>query len=139
LDGSRIKELRADGLTVERELFLRKGFWAEGEVRLLGATVGGNFECDGGRFGGVLFADGARIQDGVFLRKGFKAEGGVRLLGATIGLGLDCHAAVFANTISNTVVLICDGATVGGSIELTKGFEAGGGKSVSEIQQSAAT
>jgi hypothetical protein len=42
LDGSWTRAIAADGLKLEGNIFLRNGFHAEGEVRLLGATVGGD-------------------------------------------------------------------------------------------------
>src|SRR5439155_573020 len=76
-------------LKVQESVYLRDGFKAEGEVRLLGATIGGDLVCDGAQFsnpnGDALSADGVQIKGSAFLRNGFKAEGEVRLFGATIG------------------------------------------------------
>ncbi len=46
LEGSWTGAIAADGLKLEGDLFLRNGFHAEGEVRLLGATIGGNLDAD---------------------------------------------------------------------------------------------
>ena len=45
LEGSWTGAIAADGLKLEGSLFLRNGFHAEGEVRLLGATIGGNLDA----------------------------------------------------------------------------------------------
>ena len=50
LNGSRTGPIVGDGLTVKGGLFLRTGFIAQGEVRLLGARIGGNLDCSGGSF-----------------------------------------------------------------------------------------
>ena len=89
LDGSHIRALAADRLKTASSLFLRGGFTAKGEVRLLGADIGGNLECGGGTFenpgGNALIAHRLKTAGGVFLRGRFTARGEVRLLGAEIG------------------------------------------------------
>src|SRR5438093_725141 len=89
LAGSHMKGgLNASHARIEGSVFFGEGFDAEGGVNLLGATIGGDLDCEGARFsnanGIALFADGAKIGGSVFLRNGFKADGGVRLLSATI-------------------------------------------------------
>ncbi|MEL6476468.1 MAG: hypothetical protein AAFR17_04000, partial [Pseudomonadota bacterium] len=82
LDGSRISgvdnsgSLNADRLTAKGGVFLRNGFEAQGTVRLLGADLGGNLDCEAGRFaaeGVALNADGLTAKGGVYLRNGFEA------------------------------------------------------------------
>lgn len=84
------RALSADGIVVKGSVFLKKvlravGFYAEGEVRLLDAQVGGSLECEGGTFvnpekksthGGVLERSGnaltverAKIKGDVMLCK----------------------------------------------------------------------
>ena len=83
-------------------------FHATGEVRLLGAKIGGQLDCSGGIFenanGHALHADSAlhalnadsAIIDGpVFLGDGFHATGQVRLAGAKIGGPLNCSGGTF--------------------------------------------
>src|SRR3984957_19836720 len=48
--GSRVKALGADGLNSEGSVYLGNGFKAEGEVRLLGAKIGGTLECTNASF-----------------------------------------------------------------------------------------
>ena len=80
--------LTADGIQVGRCIFLRGAQAAR--VRLLGARIGGNFECQGAQLsltlGGaqphapdhvVLGLDGARIEGNVILSEGFGASGPV--------------------------------------------------------------
>jgi len=92
LQGMHTGPIKADGLQAGR-VFLRDGFKARGEVRLLGATIGGNLDCNRGHFinpdGRALGADGLNVDGYVFFCNGFKADGEVRLLGAIIGRDLD--------------------------------------------------
>ena len=102
LNGSRLaKGLAADGLTTTGGVNLRNGFSAEGEVRLLGASIGGNLDCVDGKFHNpgkyALSADGLTTKGGVMLRDGFSVEGEVRLRGASIGGNVDCAGGKFHN------------------------------------------
>ena len=91
--------LDAERAKVTGDVFLDQGFNAEGEVRLPGATIGGNLEADGGTFKKpsgnalnpdgtknetALSADGINVSGDVFLSDDFVAEGEVRLLGAEV-------------------------------------------------------
>ena len=82
------KSFNADGVKVVGSVFLCQGFTAEGEVRLVGAQIGGDLGCDGGSFKNpgddALSADGAHVGGSVFLNQGFAADGAVRLPGAKI-------------------------------------------------------
>jgi hypothetical protein len=117
----------ADELKLEGSIFLRNGFHAEGEVRLLGAIIGGNLEAGGGTFknpnGNALHADGMKVTGGVHLTHGFSAEGGVRLLNATIGGNLETDG-VFKNP--NGRAFSADGMKVTGGVLLRDGFSAEG-------------
>src|ERR1035437_8704312 len=88
LDGSWTREISADGLNLEGGLFLRDGFHAEGEVRLPGATIGGDLSATGGTFKNpkreALSADRIKVRGNVSLNDKFVAEGTVRLAGADI-------------------------------------------------------
>jgi len=130
LEGSWTGEIDADGLKLEGELFLTKGFHAEGEVRLIGATIRGNLEAAGGTFknsdGDALSADGIKVNGAVFLRDGFSAEGTVRLLNAAIGSDLDATRGTFKNPSAKGHALYADGIKVTGSVYLRNGFNAEG-------------
>lgn len=103
LHGTHAGPISADGLTVHGNVFLRRGFKAEGEVRLLGATIGGNLNCTNGHFSnpgenkGALIADEINVNGNVLLDGTFKAEGEVRFIGATIGGQLNCAGGRFSN------------------------------------------
>ena len=119
LNGSRLTlGLKADGLKTEGHVNLCAGFSAKHEVRLPGASIGGDLNCEGGKFhnpkGCALSADRLTSKGGVFLRRGFSAEGGVRLLGANIGGNLDCVGGEFRSPTGHA--LDAQNAKIGGGL-----------------------
>ncbi len=132
LQGSRCAGIEGDRLNATGSVFLRGGFTARGAVRLLGAKIGGNLECDGGEFAGAdedgraLHCDGIDVGGGVFLRKCAVKSGAVRLPGAKIGGVLDCSGGTFAGADKDGDALVCDGIDVGGGVFLRNGFTARG-------------
>lgn len=102
--------LRAEQMTVNGSMFLRKGFtaWASsprGAVRLLGTRVRGDLSCVGARLtnqtGPALGADGLHVSGSILLRQGFTARGDHH--GATLEMdgvqadGIDCTDARLHN------------------------------------------
>ncbi|MEV6008958.1 hypothetical protein AB0M29_19340 [Streptomyces sp. NPDC051976] len=82
-DGARLENtsgpaLHADGLRVDRAVFLRAGFRATGTVQLVDAHLG-LLDCDGAWLentsGPALHADGLRVDRAVSMRAGFRATG----------------------------------------------------------------
>ena len=128
LNGSHIRALKADGLKTTGDVFLDDAFTAKGEVRLLGAEIGGNLECIGGTFenpgGDALTADLLKTAGSVFLSADFTAKGTVRLLGADIGGNLECDGGTFENPDGDA--LHADGLKTAGSVFLRGGFTARG-------------
>jgi hypothetical protein len=101
----------ADGLTVEGSVLLDGGFSAAGEVRLNGAEIGRNLDCNGASLqnlhGYSLSAAGAHIAGTVYLCetytwspatavRRFTSAGAVRFDGARIDGHLDCTGGQFA-------------------------------------------
>ncbi|MEE8155480.1 MAG: hypothetical protein V3T53_11060 [Phycisphaerales bacterium] len=127
LTGSYTHGIQADGFDA-KEVVLNNGFWAKGEVQLVGATIGGTLQCTGGTFenpeGCALSADRLECKGSVFLRDGFSAKGEVRLLGATIGSDLACTGGRFENPEGNA--LSVDGLECKGAVFLDAGFSAKG-------------
>lgn len=82
-------------------MFLQEGFEAEGEVRFLGAEIGGQLNCYGAKLknagGMALFCDLAKVTGSVFLDEGFEAEGEVRFPSAEIGGDFYCPGGSFKN------------------------------------------
>ena len=129
LNGSRLTQrLLADGLTTKGNVSLSRSFSAEGEVRLVGADIGKDLSCAGGKFHNpgkyALSADRLRTRGDVNLQDGFSAKGEVRLLGANISGDLECEGGKFHNSDGNA--LHADGLTTKGSVKLRTGFSAKG-------------
>jgi len=127
--------LSAEGIRVTGDVFLRNRFVADGEVSLLGATIGGDLDAKGGTFknpksdkdtgtGDALSADGVKVKGDLSLGGGFNAEGSVRLLGAAIGGNLNADGGTFKN--SDGDALIADGIKVTGDVFLNGKFVAEG-------------
>ena len=103
--------LVADNLQVRQDMYLRDGFTATGSgetgaVRLPGAHIGGQLDCDGAVLrndsGPALHADNVQVDQDMYLRREFTAtgvgrSGAVNLAGARIGGQLDCDGAVLRN------------------------------------------
>ncbi|MEM7626753.1 MAG: hypothetical protein AAF333_14260 [Planctomycetota bacterium] len=123
----------ADGAQIIGSVFLNAAgeqrFHASGEVRMLGAAIGGILSCGGGQFenasGDALSMDRAQITGSVFLNaKGdhrFHANGKVRMLGATIGSALACSGGRFENAGSDALSI--DGAQITGGVYLNAAGE----------------
>ena len=99
--GTLVDGLDGDGLTTHGDLLLHNQFHATGEVRLLGAHIGGELNCENGTIENPLHhalnADHIKTTGSVFLDDGFHAIGEVRLLGANVGGNLVCRNGAFQN------------------------------------------
>ena len=129
--------LHADSLRVGQGMFLR-GFTAtgageDGAVRLVGAHIGGNLDCDGASLrndsGPALTADTLQVGQDMFLRGGFTAtgageDGAVRLVGAHIGGNLASTVASLRN--DSGPALTADSLQVGQDMFLRGLFNADG-------------
>ena len=135
--------LVADGLRIGLSAFLRDGFTATGTgeggaVRLVGASIGGQFSCIKATLrndsGPALLAEALQVGQNMFLTDGFTATGAgevgaIRLTGARIGGSLDCTSAALRNDCGPA--LVAHGLQVGGDMRLAEGFVvSGGGKDV---------
>jgi hypothetical protein len=132
--------LIADGLEVDQGMFLLGRFTAVGAgdlgaVRLVGARIGGNFECDGAMIcnasGPALFADRLHVAGGMYLRSGFAAigsgaDGAVNLLGARIGGNFECIKADLWN--ASGPALMAESLEVGKGMYLVLFTATGGGE-----------
>ena len=121
LSGSQVAGITGDRLIVVGSLHLRNSFTAKSEVRLLGATVGGDLDCSEARFqndeGDALMADGINVKGNVFL-KNCTAKGKVRFVGATVGGSFSCQEATFEN--SDGTALSSDGLATKAGVNLTR-------------------
>jgi hypothetical protein len=130
--------LRADGLHVEGifrgNKFTATGAGEDGAVRLTGAHIGDNLDCDGAELynksGPALAANRLQVGQVIHLRDGFTATGdgnlgAVDLTGAHIGGSLHCDGAKLCN--KSGPALAADSLQAGRGIYLTDGFTATGG------------
>ncbi len=130
--------LSGDALQVGLSMFLRGGFTATGAgeasaVRLIGARIGGSFDCTGARLrndsGPALQAHSLHVGQTMLLSGGFTATGSgdagaVRLTGAHIGGSLECDGASLRN--DSGPALSGDALLIDQAIFLRGGFTASG-------------
>lgn len=142
LQGTWLQSLLADAVTIKGDVFLRNGFRTEGQVRLLGARIGGDLDCSNATFanppqrgvsgsGIALNANGIDVKGNVFLRQNFRAERQVCPLDAQVGMTLACCNAVVENPLQagvpeSGIALNADRAVVKGTVFLNNGFRAEG-------------
>ncbi|MEI2578608.1 hypothetical protein [Scytonema sp. PRP1] len=128
LKRTHVISINATGIQVEGSVLLKDGFEAKGEVRLLGAFIGGQLNCSSGHFfnekGYALSASSANITADVYLSDGFEAKGAVQLWGACIGGDLDCSDGHFFN--QEKYALVINGANIEGDVYFTNSFTAQG-------------
>ena len=131
--------LAADGLRVDKEMYLTGGFTAtgsgeKGAVSLAGGHIGSQLVCTGATLGNnsgpALAADGLRVDKGMYLSYRFTAtgsgeNGAVCLAGGHIGGTLECRGATLGN--DSGPALAADGLQVYKNMYLTDGFTATGG------------
>jgi hypothetical protein len=117
-----------DSVKVEESILLANGFEAEGEVRLTGATIGGQLGCKNAQFinpgRNAIIADELNVVGNVLLTEGFKAQGKVRLHSTTIGGDLSCDGGQFINPKDEAID--GDSLEVKGNVFLRNGFKAEG-------------
>jgi hypothetical protein len=134
--------LNAESARIGGSVLLRDGFTSQGEVRLLGATIGGYLACDGAQLrnlgtetqagsGTALQAEGITVSNSVLLWKGFVAEGSIRFFGARIKGSLVCRNTTLKNpacdgVIGSGIALDAETAEVAGYVQLRNGFVAEG-------------
>lgn len=132
LQACRLQDLFADRVMVRGAVFLRHCEVA-GQIRLVGARIGENLECDAAQLsfgaGPVLTADGAIIQGKLSLLNGFNAVGEVRFPRAKVGTNLECDGARLLNPTG--YALNANGIEIGGSAFFRNGFNAEGEVSLS--------
>jgi hypothetical protein len=130
------RALVSDGLIVDKVMFCREGFAADGEVRLPAARIGGRLYFDGAKLrnpgGRALVASRLTVGQDLFCRKqpaagdpqGFVVEGEINLRGAHIGGDLDCSGAALSNPDGHA--LDGDGLVVEHDLRCIEGFDAKG-------------
>lgn len=131
-DRSARRPLRADRARIAGDVRLDEGFEAHGELRFVGARIGGDFIASRARLNGPLDGSGVRraalvldrieVGGSVCLNQGFTAAGRVSLRRALIGGDLDCSMAGFDRvgdaTWGDGDALVLDRARVFGTLWL---------------------
>ncbi len=127
--------LQAMSAGIGSGVLLTQGFSADGSVNFDLAQIGGDLDCEGGRFKNTtddaLSAGGAGIKGSVLLRGKFSSEGRVFLMNMQVEGDLDCEGGQFSAAKGES--LNAERATVGGSVYLRKGFKAQGEVNVRAI------
>jgi hypothetical protein len=155
LSGCWVLSLDAQGSRVKGDLFLRDRFRAKGMVQLMGAQIGGDLDCSGGKFvnpptkessetGIAIAADGITVGGQILLDtfspgNSFHAEGEVHFLHAQVGINFDCQGGLFINPPITGVPtsgksLTADGIIVKGTVFLNKGPHSVGFYSEGEVR-----
>ena len=133
--------LLATGINVGGTIFLSgiyatKGFVAIGSGNLNFATIGGNLDCENGRFVhrpkiqdkdaqvSALDLQCTNIKGYVFLRNGFQSDGRVNLVNATVGAHLDCQGGRFLNP--GGYAILANNVRISNGLLLRNGFYAEG-------------
>jgi len=106
------------------------GFRAEGEVRLLNATITENFECNGGAFlnekGLALNSVNVTFDGDMRCGYGFSSIGQVDFSGATIKGAADFSGGSFTNKERNRLAINADSAIFKKYILFGSGFKSDG-------------
>lgn len=132
--------LRAEGSAIAGDLALNAGCTVRSDVRLSGATIGRDLNCERLRLRSSerahalprqrLRADGAHIAGDVVLAGGFEADGDVRLVGAQIAGSVRVDHARLAGNLDDeglrSEALNLELARVAGDVSLDRGFMAAG-------------
>jgi hypothetical protein len=130
LPGCHMPGLVAAQLEVAGNLELNSGFTAKGTIRLAGARIGGQFNCDGATLtnqnGRALNAYRLSVGQDVYFRNGFAAVGEVHLSGAKITGSLNCPGGSFTNHNPDGSAIGANALTVGQDVNFRKGFTADG-------------
>jgi hypothetical protein len=126
--GCHLPGLTAERLQATGNVEMSDGFRSSGEVRMLGARIGGMLDFSGAFLenpdGRVLTADGLTVGQTMWCEPGFTARGEVMLTGARIGDQLHFGGATLEN--GHGPALRADGLTVGQSMYCGRGFSARG-------------
>jgi hypothetical protein len=113
--------VNADSIVIGGNLFMRHGL-ARGRVRLLGARISANLDCQGTVLDDpegedALWLSNAQIGENLLLRQGFVCRGRMRLNNVTIGGRFDLQEAHLSHPSGSAVMAMF--AQVKGNVDLT--------------------
>jgi len=137
LQGSLVRHVLADNLVVHGNLFLRDGFECGGTVRLHGARIHGDLDCSRAVLSNKDAPEAAKEPVTINFQsayvKGSVSFRGANSFGTVFGVGAKIDgdlvfdgARLYGTDLKEPTgrwAAICDGATVGGCVHLTKGLE----------------
>lgn len=116
-----------EGMKISNAMLMRGVFIPKGEVQLLQAKVGGEFDCSGSTFknkgGYALSADKIQVGGNVVMEGSF-AEGEVRFLTANVNGNMSCDGSAFEN--EGGVAFVADRIKIAGNLHLRDGFSTNG-------------
>lgn len=128
LAGSFVPGLYADRLNCLAGVSLNEEFTSNGQIRLLGATIGGDLVCTKGIFsnpnGRAINAEKIKVDGRVFMGGDLKAWGEIRLAGATIGGDLSFRRGRFKRL--GGAAIECESITVSGMLSFDNVSVTGG-------------
>jgi hypothetical protein len=116
-----------DGVNVAHDIILSGSFIAEREVRFLGASINGDFNCANGHFKckeKALALSNANIKGNVFLSGSFIAEGQVNLHQTKVDGQISCNSGKFKGNLDYALSL--ENSNIKGQVFLGNGFAAEG-------------
>lgn len=122
LDNTGVGAIMGGRFECTGSLHLQNGFRATGTVNLIGAKIGGVFDCSEGAFEHAetaIFCDRIETKGSVFLNDGFRANGTVRLVGAKVDGNLGCRSGRFLGVDK---ALVLEGAHVSRAALLDRDF-----------------
>jgi hypothetical protein len=120
---------------IDGNVRLEGGFEAQGTVRFVGATIGGELNLRGARVvhpeGPSVHATGAQVGATLFLTDGFHAEGEVRILGVVVGGDLHITDATIVGSPSRRTghglrAITLTRARITGDVSLIQGIRTDG-------------
>ena len=134
--GTSFEVLNANAAVIGGSLWLRNGFEAIGRVWLVGADIGGQFDCSGGKFRNpqetALHCDAMTVGADVFLSDGCEADGIVNFIRSAIQGNFDCRRGAFRAPGRDALDL--QGAVIGGTAYLNQISKLDGGVDLRDVQ-----
>lgn len=131
LTGTHVNGILADGLSVTNNLQFDNGFQSAQQVRLIDATVGGEFSLMTAHFLAgpkddhiALAMDGIKVRGDLILGDDFQSDGFVRFPGACIGGDVNCQKGSFRDFGRDALSM--ERATIVGDVFLNRQFQSQG-------------
>jgi hypothetical protein len=128
LSGCRVQGIEGVRCKTDGSVFLDRGFSIIGSVRLVGAEIGGTFDCSSSTFNAGLNCSNSKIGGDVHLSSEFYTYDEVSFEAAHIAGDLNCAGGTFRNRLN------VQNARIGGNMYLSDGCDVRGQVSARGIQ-----